>query len=83
VEGTGVQLYAPIIDTWEPSIVTRNADGTVTLDENSAATAAADLSKYTKGFLGGKTVSANGTIAVYSSAAGSAKSEGNALDVSA
>jgi hypothetical protein len=83
VEGTGVQLYAPIIDTWKPSIVTINPDGNTTVNENSAATTVADLSKYTKGFLGVKTVSANGTIAVYSSATASVKSASNVLDVTA
>jgi hypothetical protein len=76
-------LSAPIINSAEASIVTVNPDGKTTVDENSATTTAADLSKYTKGFLSGKTVSANGTITVYSSATASLRNAGDALDVTA
>jgi len=81
--GTVTIEHVPIINIDEASIVTVNPDGKTTVDENNATTTAADLSKYTKGFLSGKTVNANGTITAFSSATASSQSTKNALDVTA
>jgi hypothetical protein len=75
--------HVPIVNSDEASIVTVNADGTTTVDKNNATTAAADLSTYTKGFLSRVTFGANGTITAYSSLTALARSESNALDVTA
>jgi len=61
----GVDLSVPIINTAYASIVTYNANGTTTVDENSSTTTAADLSKYTSDTSPSLATSgANSTVAV-------------------
>jgi hypothetical protein len=83
LQGHGVSLTTPIVHTANASIVTINANRTETVDENSGASTVADLRKYTKGFLSGAAVGANGAITVYRNQTVSAKSASNALDVTA